>query len=160
MLETIFTQADSEKELHAAVEFMSRAPMHYPRYENWLSRAEAQMFSGTKHVLLCRCDSRVAATLTWQSHPEESFTAELKNMRVQPAFRGLDLGRFLLKAFERDARQSSHALVRCDMGADNVAYPFFIHLGWRKVDVLDLYGTGMRDIVMVKVLADERGDAN
>lgn len=150
MLETIFRQADSETELRAVVDFMSRAPMHYPRYEEWLERAEAQMFAGTKHVLICRCDSRLAATLTWQTHPKEPFTAELKNMRVLPEYRGLDIGRFLLKAFERDAR-ATHSLARCDMGTGNGNAAFFVRHGWRQVDLLDLYGSGARDVMMVKV---------
>ncbi len=62
MIETIFRPADSEKEIRAAVDFMSKAPMHYPRYEDWLARAESQMLAGTKHVLLCRCGSRLAAS--------------------------------------------------------------------------------------------------
>lgn len=152
MLETVFRPADSEAELHAVVDFMSKAPMHYPRYKDWLERAEAQMFTGTKHVLLCRCESRLAATLTWQTHPDEPFTAELKNMRVLPEYGKAGIGHFLLKAFERDARESSHALTRCDMGAYNSAYSFFIRQGWRQVDMLDLYKTGTQDIVMVKTL--------
>jgi GNAT superfamily N-acetyltransferase len=153
MIETIFRPADSEKEIKAAVGFMSESPMHYPRYEDWLARAETQMFAGTKHVMLCRCDSRLVATLTWQTHPNEPFTAELKNMRVLPEFRFMDIGRFLLKAFERDAWASKHALLRCDMGENNVAHPFFIRQGWRQIDFLDLYGSGVRDVMMVKTLA-------
>lgn len=152
MIETTFRPADTEAEIRAVVGFMSRAPMHYPRYEDWLARAEAQMLAGAKHVLLCRCESRLAAALTWQTHPKEPFTAELKNLRVAPECRGLDIGRFLIRSFERDARASKHALLRCDMGEGNPAFPFLLRQGWRQVELIDLYGTGTHDVLMAKVL--------
>jgi GNAT superfamily N-acetyltransferase len=146
-----FYDADAAGDIALAVDFMAKNPLHYPRYHEWLERAREQMFSGQKHALCCRYNGLIAATLTWQTHPSEAFTAELKNMRVHPDARLRGIGQFLLRMCERTAART-HSLLRCDMGEDNEALPFFLRWGYRQVDSIDLYNSGMKDILLVKVL--------
>lgn len=142
--------ADSIKEVNLAVDFLSKQPLTYPKYQEWVGRTEAELFKGYKHALLAFLDGHLVADLVWQPHKQVSRLMEIKNLRVHEKVRQRDFGRFLLKQVET---VPGYAGIICDVrAAETGIRDFMVRCGYSIAAQLPLYDSDQADLVMVKTL--------
>ena len=97
-----FKQADSERDIVRAVNFISKLHFGYPNYDDWVQKAEAELFQGYKKAILALSDKKIVGDLIYQPHKNIQGVLEIKNLRVHEKLRKRDFGHFMLKQPESE----------------------------------------------------------
>ena len=95
-----FTSLQDMKQLRELVDFIHLQDLGYPRYHDWVAKAESELFSGYKGAIIAYSESRVVGNLIFQPHKGISTLLEIKNLRVHQKLRGRDFARFMLRQLE------------------------------------------------------------
>ena len=144
------SSADSIKEIRLTVDFLAGQPLNYPKYQEWVGRAEAELFKGHKRAILAFLDGHLVADLVWQPHKQVSQLLEIKNLRVHANVRQREFGRFLLKQVET---MPGYAGIICDVQAEETGIrDFMVRCGYNIAATVPLYDSEKADLVLVKPL--------
>jgi ribosomal protein S18 acetylase RimI-like enzyme len=145
------TSAESIKEIRMTVDFLARQPLDYPKYQEWVGRAEAELFQGHKRALLAFLDGHLVADLVWQPHKQVSQLLEIKNLRVHPRVRQRDFGRFLLRQVET---LPGFAGIICDVRENETGIrDFMVRCGYTIAAKLPLYESTKADLILTKLIS-------
>jgi len=146
-----FVSADSRKEIQAAVGFLAKQSLGYPRYNEWVGRAEAELHVGYKRAILAFSEDCLVGNLIWQPHKTIQGAVEWKNLRVHPAVKRRLFGRFIIRQAEEIC---GFAAAICDVRTDQKdTICFLLTCGYTvAAATLPLYDSEKPDTIMVKWL--------
>ena len=148
-----FSQADTEKEIRMARDFLAMHDLGYPNYNRWVQRAEAEMLSGYKRTIIVISQGRVVGDLVYQPHKHLKGIAEIKNLRVNPKLNGRYFATFMLRQLEVEtSRENFYAIWVDARESQKDVIGFFASQGYAPVETLPLYEKTAREVVMLKPL--------
>ncbi len=143
-----FRSPDSLKELSGLVDFLIKAPLGYPDYEDWVARARTEIELGYKHAILAFSDGRLVGDLIYQEHKQLPGMREVKNIRVHPKLRHRYFALFMLR--QAEAEGSFDAII-CDSRSDNVrARTMLLLAGYSPLGERFLYDSHNVDTIYIK----------
>ncbi len=145
-----FVSADSRKEIQTTVGFLAKQSLGYPRYNDWVGRAEAELHTGYKRAILAFSEDCLVGNLVWQPHKTIQGAVEWKNLRVHPAVKRRLFGRFIIRQAEEIC---GFPAAICDVRTDQQdTIRFLLICGYTTAATLPLYDSEKPDTVMVKWL--------
>ena len=148
-----FRTVETRRDLLGLIDFIRMQDLHYPNYQDWVSRTEAEIDGGWKTGVLAISNGFVLGDIIWQPHKELPRVRELKNMRVDPSVRERYFARFLVKQAEAEGRGSYDTLMldlREDHPEKRPLMYMLISMGYNEMAAISLYDPNVRDIVMIK----------
>lgn len=145
-----------ESEIIRTVDFISKIPLSYPNYDNWVQRAEAELLQGYKQTILAFSDKRIVGDLIYQPHKQIQGVLELKNMRIDERLRRRDFGHFMLRQAETEARKLGYLAMLIDIRPNRQdVIAFLMFSGFFQINRIPLYDSNEEDIVMMKPLLED-----
>ena len=151
MVNLTIKELDSSKELLRLKDFLLFQPINYPRYPRWVEGiCVPELESGWKKAFLAFYDGHLIGNAIYQPHKEVGLI-EFKNLRIHPDYRGLYLGRVLVRQVEIAAKGKG---IICDTREKQVQ-EFLEGMNYKPVAIRDLYGGGL-DIIMIKEMGPMR----
>lgn len=146
-----FRDVGSRSDLGRLVDFLASQSLDYPGYDDWVQRAEAEIYAGYKRAILAFSSGHLVGDLVFQQHKEMARVMELKNMRVHPAVRSRYFARFMIRQAETEGRDWSDAVI-CDVRTSQTATIRLMgSLGYAQVAAVPLYRKDEPEVVMAKV---------
>lgn len=131
--------------------FVLSQNLGYPRYDEWGHRAVCQLVGGEKQAVLAYSDGFLVGDAIFQEHRQLNGFVEIKNLRIHPALRMREFGRFMTKQVERYASSSGYNALICDVRENKPEIArFLMGIGFIPVATLNLYDDGKRDVTLVK----------
>ncbi len=153
-----FVSADSRKEIQTTVGFLAKQSLGYPRYNDWVGRAEAELHAGYKRAILAFSEDCLVGNLIWQPHKTIQGAVEWKNLRVHPTVKRRLFGRFIIRQAEEICGLT---VAICDVRTDQKdTIRFLLACGYTVAAILPLYDSEKPDAVMVKWLCPPIPDRN
>jgi ribosomal protein S18 acetylase RimI-like enzyme len=142
---------ESKKDIDRLRAFMLQQPQFYPRYNSWVDNTcIPSIESGERQALIVVSDGKVVGDIVHRTASESPLAVEVKNFRIDPQYRDMYLGRFLLRQVERRARGG---VIFLDVSVRNLAgVGFFFRNGFRAVDIKPLYQDGQDEYLMRKTI--------
>jgi len=145
-----FQSLESSAQLKRLRDFLSWQDLGYPKYKEWVDKAENELKTGYKSAILGSSEGKLVADLIYQPHKNIPSLMEIKNLRVHPSFEMRYFAKFMLKQVEVDSKQNYNGLI-VDTRADRLDFIKFISsCGFKRLVTLPLYGDAKQDIVFVK----------
>lgn len=145
-----FRTVEGTRDVRGLVDFLIKQNLDYPRYDEWVQRAEAELVSGWKTGILALSDGRIVGNLIYQKHKELSRVRELKNMRIHSDLRGRYFARFMLRQAELGLG-IDFDLILCDVReSQREIIDFMTIAGYKKIGLVNLYEEHNREVVMAK----------
>ncbi|MBD3259814.1 hypothetical protein GF371_04270 [Candidatus Woesearchaeota archaeon] len=145
-----FRLADSTNDISLLIDFLSLQDLGYPKYQDWVQRAEQELYGGQKTGILAFSNNRLVGDLVFQPHKELPRTRELKNIRVHPKLRGRYFANFMLRQAEIEGRDD-YDLILCDARTDQHAMINLLRIsGYVPIATVQLYDGNAEDVVMAK----------
>jgi hypothetical protein len=152
-----FLPIDGTSSSKTLLDFLAKQDLGYPRYEEWVAKAEAELRAGYKRAVVCLSGNKVVADIVWQAHKELPRIREIKNLRVAPEVRGRYVAMFLLKQAEVEDSGNCEALL-CDVRArQSDTIQMLLTAGWQPFGTKALYEEGVDDVLMMKTKQERRG---
>jgi len=150
-----FRTAETRKDLLRLLDFLREQDLHYPRYQDWVARTEAETEMGWKTGVIASSNGHVVGNIIWQPHKELEGVREIKNMRVHPAVRERYFARFLMKQAETEDRNYQELMLdlREDHPEKIPLINMLVSMGYTELCAVNLYDPNVRDIVMIKKAA-------
>lgn len=145
-----FRSVASTREIKATLDFLARQDLKYPKYDEWVQRVEAELFSGQKRAALAYSCGVLVGDVIWQPHKQLPRVREIKNLRVSPKARGRYLAQFLLRQAECEDRQDYDALIGDVRENQPSVIRFMQSMGYQAVAKLNLYEENQREVVLFK----------
>lgn len=128
--------------------------LDYPDHPQWLERAEDQIQTGKKRVMLAYRGVEPIGAVVYQRHEARPTVVEVRNISISPDSRGRYIGSFLLRTTELEAVRHDFpdtASVMVDTKLTNKGMITFLEAnGYALESITDLYGTGVDDAVFLK----------
>lgn len=148
-----FRTAEDLRDVRRLIDFLANQDLGYPRYDEWVQKAEAELFSGWKTGIMALNGGVVVGDLVFQQHKQLSRVREIKNLRVDPRVSDRYFARFMLKQAEVGLGRDFD-LVMVDARKDQSGVRrFFRQSGYSEVAVLNLYDNSSLDVVLTKEAA-------
>jgi GNAT superfamily N-acetyltransferase len=136
------------------IDFIATLKLDYPKYDEWVQRVEAELFSGYKSAALAYSEGILVGDVIWQPHKQITRMREIKNLRILPLARRRGLARFLLKQVECDCSVDFDILVSDIREGQDETLSFFRDAGYSVVGRSNLYESERQEIVVAKRLKD------
>jgi len=150
----LFRDVGSVEDLNRLRDHLLIQPLHYPEYEKWvIDRCIPELESGFKKVILGFYYDNLIGDIIFQEHKQLPRTCELKNMRINPNFRDKDIGHFLIRQAEEEAKRSGKFdRVILDIDSEETGIKkFLMFCNYNILFQAPLYGKRL-DIIMGKEL--------
>lgn len=148
-----FRSIDGNKAVAEAVSFLSKQSLGYPKYADWVGRAEAELRLGVKKGVVAYNNLRIAGDVICQPHKSLHGVLELKNIRIHPEVRGRKFASFMLRQAETEFPSD---LIVVDTRRDQTdMVKFLISEGYVPVASPMLYEEGKEDVVFAKFPRDK-----
>ena len=147
-----FRHAEERREIDQLAKFLLLQSFNYSRYEDWIERTRAQLFSGYKSCILAFSDGVLVGDLVYQQHKQFPRLRELKNMRIDPRLQGRYFGMFMLRQAEKENSSEFDAII-CDTRSDRPDVLGMLTLaGYKVLLKAPLYDRNVEDIVLIRAL--------
>lgn len=141
-------------DLQELVNFLVLQDLGYPRYDEWVQRAEHELDTGYKKTILAFSGGELVGDVIYQQHKEISCFLELKNLRIHPELRTRKFAEFMLKQVEAENKQ--YDAIICDLPSNQPKILNFMESqGYSILTTIPLYDKNVPDIVMMKFLNPE-----
>lgn len=145
-----FRTLQKTKELKQLVDFLILQHLNYPKYEEWVQRAEQEILTSYKTPILAYSDYTLVGNLIYQKHKSEPRIREIKNIRVHPDVRRRDFAHFMLRQAEANDSQEYDAII-CDARANQKSIiNLLLFSGYVPIGKANLYDSHKEDIVFIK----------
>jgi GNAT superfamily N-acetyltransferase len=153
-----FSPLQSKRELDLFMTFEQERPLGYKGFKDWLGRAEAEVISGYKQVILAFYYRDLIGVIVDQPDKKNPFLREVKNMRVADNHQGRFIGSFLLRQVEVEARKQRRYLgMTVDVREDRPELVQLLMLnGFVPRRTISLYESDKKDVIMLKDLSKPR----
>ena len=150
-----FRTVETRKDLLRLLDFLRVQDLNYPKYQDWVSRTEAELNMGWKTGVIALDCNQVLGDIIWQPHKELKGVREIKNLRIHPSVRERYFARFLMKQAEAEGRNHHELMLdlREDHPEKRPLVNMLVSMGYRKLCAVNLYDPNIKDIVMVKKAA-------
>ena len=150
-----FRTIETRRDLSRLLTFIRGQDLHYPGYQDWVDKTEAEIEMGWKTGGIALSNNHLVGDLIWQPHKELRAVREIKNMRVHPSVRGRYFARFLMKQAEVEGEDYQELMIdlREDHPEKRPLMNMLVSMGYEKLCAVNLYDPNVRDIVMVKKAA-------
>jgi len=147
-----FNSVQSSREIRDTIDFIAGLELEYPKYDEWVQRVEAELFSGYKSAALAYSDGVLVGDIIWQPHKQIKRAREIKNLRVSPLVRRRGLARFLLKQVECDGSSEFDMLISDIREGQDETLSVFQEVGYSVAGRSNLYESVRQEIIVVKKL--------
>ncbi len=133
---------DDDFDLSKLRDFMLKQPQFYPEYHDWIDGVCLPgITSGNREAIVVVSDMSVVGDVIHRTNPDG--TIEIRNFRIDPDYRNMDLGHFLLTQVKRAARAKPKGRVITDVSVQNFAgVEFFTRNGFHIEGMGELYKPG------------------
>jgi len=154
MLPLTVTKIQDEKELRLAREFLLKQPQFYPDFQEWIDgKCMPRIELGEYKAIVAISDGLVVGDAVYRFLGERKI--ELKNFRIDPAYRNRDLGHFLLEQVRAETKDADMAL---DVTVDNFAgVEFFVRNGFHITGKENLYQPNQAEFLMLRLGLRDNG---
>ncbi len=140
---------DDTRDLKRLRAFIITQALRYPRHEEWIDKVcIPELESGWKSAIVAWSDGKVIGDAIYQPHKQLPRTRELKNLRINPAYRRRDLAHFLIRQVEEEDNAGFDRILLDAQQPDVVQWLRFC--GYRTVANMPLYDPNVVDTIMVK----------
>lgn len=147
-----FHELEDTSQLRQLVAFMAAQDLRYPRYDEWVQRAETELDEGTKRAIIAT-DGKIIGNAVWQTHKVNASLLELKNLRIDSRLRGRGFARFMLRQVTIAGRKQGYAGIMCDLREDHPGVTGLLQQeGYIRLIERSLYDPHVPDVVMFKPL--------
>ena len=148
-----FREIGNTRDIRDLTKFISAQDLGYPDYDAWVQRTEAELFDGSKQVVMAFSDSHLVGDIIYQDHKELPQMLEVKNLRVHPYFRIRSFGGFMLRQSEVEASRRSYQGVIVDTRPEQTdVVQFLSKQGYIPIATGPLYEGNSPDITLMKTL--------
>ncbi len=147
-----FTSLQDTRQLRQLMDFIHLQDLGYPKYHDWVAKAESELLSGYKGAIIAYSSGHVVGDLIFQPHKGVSTLLEIKNLRVHPDLRGREFSRFMLRQLEVEANGRYDALIGDIREDQKQLVAFSYGWGFSPIRTVPLYGDDKKDVVIVKFL--------
>lgn len=144
-----FRSVQTTKQIRQTIEFLAKQDLKYPRYDEWVQKAEAELFSGYKKAALAYSEGILVGDILWQPHKQFPRVRELKNVRVSKVNRRY-IAEFLVRQAECEDRGEFDAIIVDAREFQTDFISLMQNLDYRVVGKLNLYDEDKRDVVLFK----------
>ncbi len=140
-------------EINQLQDFIKRFPLDYPNYDGWVKQCYEELCSGSKRAFVCKLEGIIIGSLIFQTHKKEPRILEVKNARVEPAYKRRKIMSRLLKEVEEFARDNGgYNRLSVDTHVTNIpVIKTFQNLGFKVVGKEELYDS-RKEIILAKDL--------
>jgi ribosomal protein S18 acetylase RimI-like enzyme len=141
------TPVKDEKELRLLRDFMLKQPQLYPNYKEWVDgKCQMRIENDMYKTLVAISGGVVVGDAVYQYLSDGAI--EIKNFRIDSEYRNRDLGHFLLRQLEMEAKLPR---INLDVSVDNfLGVQFFIRNKFDIVQKAPLYSKNQQEYLMVK----------
>ena len=147
-----FRTAASLKDYRAVIDFLSKQDLGYPGYQDWVQRAEAELLTGYKNVILGINGNRVVSDVMFQPHKQlGGRVIEVKNIRVDEQLRGRYFAGFMMRQLQTEVSEESDCILVDARSSPTDVISMLKSLGYVEVTRTPLYDTNEQDVVMTRV---------
>lgn len=138
-------EVQDEKELRLLQEFMLKQAQFYPNYDEWVYGKCTERIESGQYKPIIAIHEKIVVGDTIHQFLEEALI-EIKNFRIDPEYRNVYLGSFLLKQIEARAPK-----IITDVTVDNFsAVEFFLRSRFKIEKKEELYLPGQDEFVLYK----------
>ena len=158
MVHLEFKTLGDQKELHLLGRFVEGQQLWYPNYTTWVHTVcIPELDSGYKSAIICWHHGMIVGNIIFQKHKELPGVMELKNVRVDPNFRGEAIGYFLLRQSEKEAREHRYTMTMADIDVRQKDMVALLRMaGYQTLGKEHLYSDDALDVIMVRELTRRR----
>ena len=149
-----FRDIDSTSDINVLIDFMSKQPLSYPNYNDWLQRSEPEFYMEYKHAILAFSDRKLVGDLVFQPDKYLPKTLEIKNLRIHPDLRRRDFGHFMLRQLEEIAKKErKYSVIRADTRSTQKDIINLLKFtNYKELARAPLYDSNEEDVIFVKSL--------
>ena len=144
-----FRSVEKRKDVLDLCDFLIKQDLGYPQYDDWVQRAEHEVDSGYKTVVLAFSGNRLVGDVIYQPHKELARVREIKNIRVHPRVRGRNFGRFMVRQAEVEPPTYDAIIVDARIDQQDIVGLLRVE-GYVPLVTVPLYDENMPDVVMIK----------
>lgn len=125
-------------------------------HDRWVEKSEAELCKGTRFALLGTNGLRSTGVIVWrpsEDEPPNVASAEIRNISISPDDRRAYYGSFMLRALEIELAAIGFERASVDTKLSNhKMLDFLFKHGYSVDEVVDLYASGVPDVVLHKRL--------
>ena len=100
-----FRGLESMADVRELTGFLASQDLGYPRYDSWVQKTEHELAAGYKGAVMCFSFGKLAGDLVYQPHKSIPRFLEIKNARVDSRVGWRNVGSFMFKQVEVEARK-------------------------------------------------------
>ena len=150
-----FRTAESSKDIRALRDFIANQNLDYPRYDEWVQRAEHELIIGYKTGIMALSESRIVGNLIFQEDKKLAKVREIKNMRCLEGFRNKYFARFMLRQAETGLGKEFDIILG-DIRAEQIEIiNFMVSCGYKTIAKVSRYDSDHRDVILAKFARNE-----
>jgi ribosomal protein S18 acetylase RimI-like enzyme len=107
----------------------------------WSNKVLPRVRAGVMALLIARTEGRIAGSvqLDYDTPPNQPHRAEVRKLLVHPDFRRQSIGKALMAALERQARELGRSLLTLDTRTGDKAEALYASLGYRTAGIIPGY---------------------
>ncbi len=148
MFRFVFSGLENRGQLRDLLDFLRLQNLGYPRYMEWVGRAEAELEAGYKQAILAFSEGRLVGNVLYQPHKSLKGLLEIKNVRVHPSVRMRDFGRFMLEQVPAENQGFIGAIG--DVRPDQPGLVHFLErCGYVQAGIIPLYDE-QKEVLLIK----------
>lgn len=124
-------------------------------HTNWLEKTEAELRECSRHALMATFGRTVAGALIFRVEPQNTETVGIRNISINPDFKGRLVGAFMLRNAEFLMREIYPEATKIIVDTKPTNYDmlgFLESQQYRPDEIIDLYQSGKPDVVLTKSL--------
>lgn len=140
-----------ERELIGLRNFLLGQALWYPNYEQWVEDVcIPDIENNWKTAIVAYSNKHVVGDAIFQKHKQLPRTREIKNLRINPEFRGRDLAHFLIRQVEEENNGSFDRII-LDTDIKNISIVQFLSFcGYNPIMKMPLYSEHNIDMIFSK----------
>ena len=149
-----FTTLEDMNQLKLLIDFMASQDINYPRYNEWLQRAESQLEKGEKEAILAFSKGKLVADLVTQTCKDSGLGSlrEIKNARVHPLLIDRYFMTFMLKQLYKGCENFCDGMIVDVRASQLETLRYFVKEGFIPIAKTTLYEKNMEEITLFKPL--------
>ncbi len=150
-MDFVIRSIGDEKDLKRLRDFLLGQALSYPRYDSWVEGVcIPELENGHKTGIIAYSDKKVVGDVIYQQHKQLPRTREIKNLRINPEYRRMDLGHFLLRQAEEEGKKSFERIILDTDSRNGGIIKFLLYCGYHTIMQRPLYCSHNLGIVMEK----------
>ncbi len=138
-------------------EFIKKMSLDYPDYQLWVEKCKRELELGIKKGLVMRDNDKIIAEMVFQNHKDDNKILEIKNVRVDDAYRGRGYFGIFLAEAEKYARKHDLKRIMVDCHSDQIKIvETTLKYGFKLESNEKLYNDKLESILVKDISGEEK----